>query len=573
MRILARSLAALVLVAGLPHAPAAATAIPPLSPVTRDRYEALPIETFMIPTRGGEVYLEVIRPNVPAGRRVPVILTYTPYQLFLESADDGLAGFFVPKGYARALAHVVGTGNSGGCWDYGGARERASGYDLVEWLGRRPWSSGRVGMVGGSYDGTTANMVAVENPPHLATIVPEVSISRWYGYAYHGGVRYWLMDPGQRQGFVIDEQGFDTPIAFDLGLALAPPLNPADPDYGDRLVERLCPGADKIAHLMRGYDTEPDFDTFWRERGYLARADRVDVPVLVQSGWRDYNVKFSESTRWFEALPNRLPKMLVMDQVDHGTPSDPKFNWQTLLHAWFDRYLYGFDTNIERQPRVRSKANDGAIRNDRAWPPASTRPVTLYLRAGGRLASVPGATGAIGTYTDSGRTTESDALNLEGSTGELLWFETPPLRRDLRIAGEPRLRLLARSGATSTHFTPVLFDLGPPATPAPQCEYASWVEACTMGRGFLNARYRNGLGQGRDLVPGQRYRATVRFLGNDWVVKKGHRIGLALMSSNLWWAVPDEQRATTTILSTSQIRSALILPVAGGVRAIGQAGL
>jgi X-Pro dipeptidyl-peptidase len=531
------------------------------------------MQTFMVPTRGGDVYVELIRPDVPAGTRVPVILTYTPYQLFLESADDGIASFFVPKGYARALAHVVGTGNSGGCWDYGGRRERASGYDLVEWLGTRRWSNGRVGMVGGSYDGTTANMVATENPPHLATIVPEVSISQWYGYAYHGGVRYWLMDPGQRQGAVIDEQGFDTPAAFDLGLALAPPLNPIDPGYGDRLVERLCPDGDKVLHVMRGYDTEPDFGPFWRERSYRRRAGRVDVPVLVQAGWRDYNVKFAESTRWFQALPDRLPKMLIMDQVDHGTPTDTGFKWQTLLHAWFDRYLYGFDTNVEQQPRVRSKANDGVIRDARAWPPASTRPVSLYLRASGRLSSMPGATKRIGEFTDTGRTSESDALNVQGSTGELLWFETPPLQRDLRIAGEPRLRLLARSDQSSTHFTPVLFDLGPPTTPAPQCEYASEVEACTMGRGFLNARYRNGLERGRDLVPGQPYRATVRFLGNDWVVKKGHRIGLAVMSSNVWWAVPDEQRATTTILSTADLRSALVLPVAGGAAALRRAGL
>jgi X-Pro dipeptidyl-peptidase len=573
MTIVVRLLAVLILLAGLSVSPAGATPIPPLSPATTDRYEALPMETFMIPTRGGDVYVEMIRPDVPAGTSVPVILTYTPYQLFLESADDGMAGFFVPKGYARALAHVVGTGNSGGCWDYGGARERGSGYDLVEWLGTRPWSNGQVGMVGGSYDGTTANMAAVENPPHLATIVPEVAIGEWYGYAYHGGVRYWLMDPGQRQGLVIDEQGFDTPIAFDLGLALAPPLNPIDPDYGDHLIERLCPGADKIVHIMQGYDSEPDFDAFWRERSYLADAARVDVPVLVQSGWRDYNVKFSESTRWFQALPDGIPSMLVMDQVDHGTPSDPGFNWQTLLHAWFDRYLYGFDTKVEQQPRVRSKANDGVIRDDRAWPPAAVRAISLYLRPGEQLSSQAGLETTIGTYTDTGRTTESDALNFKGSTGELLWFQTAPLQRDLRIAGEPRLELLASSGATSTHFTPVLFDLGPPTTPAPQCEYASVVEACTMGRGFLNARYRNGLEQGQDLVPAEPYRATVRFLGNDWVVKKGHRIGLAVMSSNLWWAVPDEQRATTTILSSLDFRSALILPVEGGAPAVRQAGL
>ena len=94
-----------------------------------------------------------------------------------------------------------------------------------------------------------------------------------------------------------------------------------------------------------------------------------------------------------------------------------------------------------------------------------------------------------------------------------------------------------------------------------------------MGRGFLNARYRDGREQGTDIVPGQPYRASVRFLGNDWVVKAGHRIGLAVMGSNLWWAVPDEQRATTTLLATTDVRPALVLPVQGGKNAIRAAGL
>jgi predicted acyl esterase len=197
---LVRSLAGLAVAVGM-LVPAgggvSAEPLPPreLRPVTTDRYQAQAIETFMVPTAGGDVYVELIRPDVPPGTTVPVILTMTPYALLLAGADDGIASFFVPKGYARALAHVPGTGNSGGCWDYGGLRERASAFDLVEWLGTRPWSNGRVGMVGGSYDGTTANMAAVAQPPHLATIVPEVAIGQWYGYAYHCpmcGTRSWI---------------------------------------------------------------------------------------------------------------------------------------------------------------------------------------------------------------------------------------------------------------------------------------------------------------------------------------------------------------------------------------------
>src|SRR3712207_1992246 len=91
------------------------------------------------------------------------------------------------------------TRGSTGCWDYGGPKEQQSGADVVRWLAEQPWSSGKVGMTGGSYDGTTATMVAAlgdavsadaNGGKGLAAIHPIAAISRWYGYAYMEGVRF-----------------------------------------------------------------------------------------------------------------------------------------------------------------------------------------------------------------------------------------------------------------------------------------------------------------------------------------------------------------------------------------------
>ena len=115
-------------------------------------------------------------PDVPAGVKIPVILTLTPYNVlnFPTGVDpttlpDSQASWFVPRGYARAFADVRGTRNSEGCYDYGGAGERHDGYDLVEWLAAQTWTNGGadgvpVGMVGTSYEGTTANAAAREHP-------------------------------------------------------------------------------------------------------------------------------------------------------------------------------------------------------------------------------------------------------------------------------------------------------------------------------------------------------------------------------------------------------------------------
>ena len=114
-----------------------------------------------------------------------------------------------------------GTYNSGGCWDYGGIKERHDGYDLVEWLGTRSGRTGKVAMTGASYDGTTANAAAVENPPHLATIVPVSAISRWWGYAYQQGTRSTYSG----ESADIDPPS-DTPTDFMFAYGFLPPPDP-----------------------------------------------------------------------------------------------------------------------------------------------------------------------------------------------------------------------------------------------------------------------------------------------------------------------------------------------------------
>ena len=126
-------------------------------------------------------------------------------------------------------------------------------------------------MIGGSYDGTTATMTAVRGAavPGLKAIVPIVGISRWYGYAYGDGVRYFLNSE------VPTDEGLDTPLAFDFGLARTPPTDPSDPLFADKLASRANP-CDAAEHTVKGYDETPDYDQFWRERDY--RKDAAQDP-------------------------------------------------------------------------------------------------------------------------------------------------------------------------------------------------------------------------------------------------------------------------------------------------------
>ena len=109
-------------------------------------------EKYKVPTvAGAEINVEVMRPadNPDA----PVILTYSPYNTLSETnrrtGERRPRAALRPKGYARAVADVLGTRNSSGCWDYGGANEQQSAWT---WSTSSPHSRGptAVGMIGGS---------------------------------------------------------------------------------------------------------------------------------------------------------------------------------------------------------------------------------------------------------------------------------------------------------------------------------------------------------------------------------------------------------------------------------------
>src|SRR3954447_4299853 len=257
-------------------------------------------EIVKVPTKYGRMWAEVTRPA--GSEKVPIILTLSPYNTLSESpggyvSDDSLASTFVPKGYARVVADVLGTRNSTGCWDYGGPKEQQSGVDLVNALAKLPWSNGKVAMIGASYDGTTANMVAVRGSdvPGLAAIAPQAAINHWYGYAYQDGARYF----GNSEEPT--DEGIDTPLGFDFGLARTPPTHPDQDSVLDLPTGRYNP-CESVDHTLHGYDTTPDYDRFWLDRDYLKDAANVRVPVLVTHGWQDYNVKQSEGLDFSDAL-------------------------------------------------------------------------------------------------------------------------------------------------------------------------------------------------------------------------------------------------------------------------------
>ncbi|HEY7875710.1 MAG TPA: CocE/NonD family hydrolase [Actinomycetota bacterium] len=576
-----------MLIAGLLVAPAGSAAAQ-----GAPAYEVLN-ETYNVETRHGIVYMEVNRP-VLDGKDVkaPVVLTYSPYSALGGAAGTGM----VSLGYAQAYAHLVGTGNSGGCYDYGGIRERESGADLVEFLAKQKWSTGKIGMIGGSYDGTTAIAAATEAPPHLTTIVPEAAISRWYEYAYSGGIRYAfnnekLGNEGPTNGLIIDEQGFDTPVGFDFGFAMPPPTDVQDPTWADKMQSTITP-CDEVEHVSSGYNMDtPNYNEFWLERDYIKDAGDIRIPVLIGANWGDWNVKQEESWNLFHALKKSPKRVLYMGTrwAAHGTPGG---DYGKTVQAWFDHYLMGKKNNIQKMPSVVSQMSDREgpgefakgmpkVRNiklyaqwtprtnpdDYEWKLLPSKPMSrAYYESQGPLAEA--------SFPSAGINTESHASHHSRSDHDWWSFESLALKKNMRMFGNIKVQIYSTAYREWITYTPSIFEMDPDDHQMVQGNHVNTNPEALVGvtRGWLDSRYRKSLAEPIPIDdPAKPFSMTVVAKPVDYTFTKGNTIMLNIQTEINEWSVPKPNATCTDPTNCPFLdinwlegKTRLIIPVVNG---------
>ena len=546
-------LAATALLAGIAVAGPSAGAEDPDYKTTKGQtkpvYKESVTEEYRVPTKHGIIYGVVVRPVVPAGKKVPVILTYSPYNVLTRpigaapqvNVGDAVQDYFVPRGYARALFDLVGTRESSGCYDHGGVRERETGAAVVEFLAKQPWSSGKIGMIGGSYDGTTQWGTAVEAPKHLTTIVPQVAIGRWYDYAYGQGVRFY--------------SGNGTPLLFDFGFGFLPPTGVSGGTaWAEALRDHVTP-CERVNHNERAFLPDPVYDSYWDERDYLIRIKKVKASVLLVGSWQDTNVHPINSYEMWRALPAGVSKKLIMGPNGHS--GDQVKDNQDLYHAWFDYWLLGIDTGIMRLPRSDSVVNTKERFQDSAWPPAGTRTVPLRIGRGSTKRGTLGLVDSeVARWTDNDPTLDEGTALASGATASRVLFTGAPVDADVRISGVPVLKVSVTTSAESTHLTPVLYDQSPSGT------------RTVITRGLLNSRNRSTLRESTTFAPGTTWRALVNFQPVDWVLAEGHRLGIAVMSMNTSEALYSDTTSATNELRLDK-SAQLFVPVSRNARELG----
>src|SRR4051812_12523454 len=267
------TLIALVLGVALPAGAAHAAAVPPGATWT---------EATITEPDGTKLHADVLRPSaLPADARTPVILSIGPY--FNHAGQTGPAGpaegtsydpvgpstgpsdrfldfvegaRLMEKGYTFVMVDLRGFGGSTGCLDWAGPGEQADVRAAVEWAASQPWSTGRVGMYGKSYDAVTGLIGAVSKPKGLAAVVAQEPVYDLYRYLYSDGIRYL--------------NSLATPALYDL-IADTPGPILDDPNYNAGALNDLArPGCSALNYLDQ-QDSDHDA-AYWKARNLIPRA-------------------------------------------------------------------------------------------------------------------------------------------------------------------------------------------------------------------------------------------------------------------------------------------------------------
>jgi uncharacterized protein len=342
---------------------------------------------YFTSSEGDEIALSVVLPDgYKKGRRYPTILEMAGYENGSASAsgrtmlgqtkdflceqgspeqcpeeepplaDDshhGTSAFRYDKDYVSIHASLPGTGCSSGEFSLYSREDARAGAELIDkWIPKQPWSNGKVGLLGHSYSGATATLIASHQPKHLeAMTVSGLIDDNYRGITFPGGVFNTLFPPlwylGIRNAYHVvggSGQGIARNADNEMGQQCAAntATHTVDPD-NDPLTQTT---------LSQGMDSE-----YWHRISLITYIKRINVPIHITGAWNDEQTGARGTARLWEELRPGLPKRLLQTNGNHDTNVQARETWAD-RKAWMDYWMRG----VTPDPSWDMTTNDGRIR-------------------------------------------------------------------------------------------------------------------------------------------------------------------------------------------------------------------
>jgi uncharacterized protein len=271
-------------------------------------------------------------------------------------ADDshhGTSAFRYDKQYVSVHASLPGTGCSSGEFSLYSRDDARAGAELIDsWIPQQPWSNGKVGLLGHSYSGATAMLIASHQPKHLvAMTVSGLVDDNYRGITFPGGVLNTLFPPlwylGIRNGYHIvggSGQGIARNIDNENGQRCA----------ANTATHTVDMDNDPIANgvTSQGLDSE-----YWHRVSLITYIKRIDVPIHITGMWNDEQTGARGTARLWEELQPGLPKRLLQSNGNHDTNVIARETWAD-RKAWMDYWMRG----VAPDPNWGMTTPDGAVK-------------------------------------------------------------------------------------------------------------------------------------------------------------------------------------------------------------------
>jgi putative CocE/NonD family hydrolase len=560
---------------------------------SQTKYEILATKNVMVPMRDGiRLATDIYRPSLngeAVSGKFPVVLIRSPYDR--SRLENYLTGQYVSRGYAAVVQSVRGRYGSEGRWRLL-RDDPADGFDCAKWITSQPWSNGRIGTLGGSYEGGTQHAIAMAQPSALQAMVPLVAatdVGR-YGLRHNGAfeMRFftWLFSVGNPvespqyhayypgndatrealQAAAKDYRSYIKSLPFRAGTT---PLRMA-PDYESELIEVMSHG---------------DYDNYWKEIGVditAHSAQHKDVPTHHVSGWYDsWALNVANLNYAILAKTKKSLQRLTMGpwihaglgdryagEADFGPEAEVPIDDLEIL--WMDRWLKDVQNGADKEGPVRifvmgggnaHKTPEGRVfvgghwRTENEWPLQRAAATPYYLHSDGTLKTQrPGSSEPSRFEFDPLNPVPSIGGNVSSQMGLMQAGPYDQYCRTEVLGCANQLSLASRNDILIFQTPPLKEDLevtGPLVVDLwasssavdtdftaklidvypPNQDFPNGIEL-NIADSIVRARYRDSLEKASLMHPGQIYRFRIEMNPTSILFPKGHRIRLDISSSN-----------------------------------------
>ena len=471
---------------------------------------------------GVEIAVTVLLPpDLKAGERVPVLMRTTRYwrgqqigwgmrvMMALRLVDpsslvDEEGAYFNRRRFAVILVDARGSGASGGRRpiEYAPAEIGDTG-EVAAWTAKQPWSNGRVGTFGVSYDGNAAELAAAAEQPAIRAVMPLYDDFDSQALVQPGGVALrGLVEQWGKMVAALDRDdvcGADDTKGWEC-------WRDRQMNYGVQRVD-ADPDGMHLAQLVRQHDTiniakaldnvEYRDDALTTALGSIRFADispyglkskieASNVPMMVWCGWLDANSCQGALIR-YRTLSN--PQVVVIGPLSHGgsfnvdpfaanhSPPVPTRQEQLKMEADFFAQTLGNEAPAKLGSSIRYYTmGEGKWHTTTIWPPAGLSSEKLFFAEGNTLtATVPAEWEGADSYVvdltaSSGNQTRwhtqlggGDVVYGDRAVADekLLKYTSSPLDTDLEITGSPVLTLQIASTTSDGAIHAYLEDVAP----------------------------------------------------------------------------------------------------------------